>query len=151
MSVPKSERFLCRKGCKEFLLLHAAGVAGAGLFLLFRGVTGRTIPLSFGCFLKEWFGIYCPLCGGTRAVDSLLHLRFADAFFSNAWVTVAAPIFLLWSAIGWIRLVKGKNPFLPIPKWGRVLLVATLALFFFARNLLLLRYGIDPLGDLLPA
>lgn len=57
---------------KILLYIFSALVcAGAGIFLYFH--KPGTTDLLPGCFLYETTSIYCPGCGGTRAVYALLH------------------------------------------------------------------------------
>ena len=50
-------------------------------------------------------GLYCPGCGGLRAVHDLAHLRIVDAVSSNAWaVLLIVAVVLAWAAWTWGRL-----------------------------------------------
>ena len=120
-----------RKTAKRFLLLHIAAVAAALLFPLYARFADF---LSFGlpkCLLHDVFYVYCPLCGGTRAVEALLRLNLTDALRCNALVVAALPFALVFYLRAWRRLLRG-------------------VLFGVARNVLMIGFGIDPLGDLWP-
>lgn len=136
------------KNKKRYLLLNLLLLAGALIYpLYYYFVFHSETPLSH-CLLKEWFGIYCPLCGGTRCVYELLHFRFLSALRYNAYVVFMAFLFLIWDVWALVRFLRAGDNFPKIPKWVFFALAGLLLLFFIGRNVLLLGYGIDPIGDL---
>lgn len=133
---------------KTFLILNLVLFAGALVYPIYHYcVFHFNTPFSH-CFLKEWFGIYCPLCGGTRCVYELLHFRFLSALYYNAYVVFAVALFLVWDVATLIGFLRGRKSFFRIPKWVYVFLTVLLFLFFALRTVLLFAYGIDPIGDL---
>ena len=46
-------------------------VGGISIFLYLEILLPNVMPIP--CIFKKVFGIYCPGCGGTRAVNALLH------------------------------------------------------------------------------
>ena len=108
-----------------------------------------TISFHYPCVLKEVFHIYCPGCGGTRAVNELLHLHIVQSFLANPIVLYMAGIFLYYY-IGTTLAVwcQGRRRFFRGGKWiwvvGIIVFVANVVL----RNYLAMVYGIDYLGDI---
>ena len=51
------------------------------------GALQITLPV---CTLKRTFGIPCAFCGGTRCLQAIGHFHFAEAFWLNPLVTIAA-------------------------------------------------------------
>lgn len=47
-----------------------------------------------GCIIRRFYGIYCPGCGGTRAVRAFLQGQFVDSFLYHPIVLYVAVIFL---------------------------------------------------------
>ena len=139
-----------RKTAKRFLLLHIAAVAAALLFPLYARFADF---LSFGlpkCLLHDVFYVYCPLCGGTRAVEALLRLNLTDALRCNALVVAALPFALAFYLRAWRRLLRGESSLWRAPAWVWIAAVSVMVLFGVARNVLMIGFGIDPLGDLWP-
>jgi len=91
----------------------------------------RHLPL---CPLHALTGIWCPLCGGLRAADSLAHGRFVAALHENALFVTALPVLLA----GWIYWLLETRAGRARPAVPRVVLivVAVLAVgFTIVRNL----------------
>ena len=102
--------------------------------------------LHFPCFFTWITRLYCPGCGCTRALGALLRLDIPAALSYNPAVFVV--IFLLvyyeWRFFRAAQRKEGKIS--PVPLYiGCFLFVGWAVL----RNILLVRFGIDPLGDLL--
>ena len=134
----------------KMLLLHALAALAVALFPTYRLVTSLLPPfLMGGCFLHDYFMLYCPLCGGTRAVDALLHWQWGEALRCNALVVLSLPAFVVLYLSMWIRLFRGEERLLRIPRRLWATAIAALVVFGLLRNLLLIGFGIDPLGDLL--
>jgi hypothetical protein len=67
------------------------------------------------CIFRNLTGIKCPGCGMTRAVLSVLHLRFAEAFSYNKLIVLVFPLGLLLFLRSFLKEIKGlklrhKNP-----------------------------------------
>ena len=101
------------------------------------------------CHFKESFGLYCPGCGGSRAVLLLFKLDPLGSFISNP-VPLVSLVLILMLDLRAICAAK-RNSMGPL-KRARLSLLAiipALALaVFLLRLYLVLCLGIDPLGDL---
>lgn len=89
------------------------------------------------CPLYAATGIYCPGCGGLRAVNDLTDGHLGAALSSNILVAVGVPIASLWLAV-WL-VVRWRGTGMPtLPPQARKVLAwagALLALVFtIARN-----------------
>ena len=98
-----------------------------------------------GCLIRNRFHIYCPGCGGTRAVEALLRLQLEQSLYYNPVVIL---LIIVTVCIVIIRFIESKSG----KKHKERMLVYVLFLvlwftFFVARNVLLLYYGIDMLRD----
>ncbi len=137
-----------KKEGKIFLLVHLCLLLVCLLFPLYLKVTGGLLAGLSGCFLHDYLFLYCPMCGGTRAVEALLHLRILEAFQYNAFVVSLLLIALVLDIIVFVRLLRGKKVILKLPLWSWIPALALLVLFGILRNVLMVRYGYDPTGDL---
>ena len=103
------------------------------------------------CNFSQQFHLYCPGCGGTRAVESLLHGHVITSFMQNPVPVYAILLFLrIWIALFhntffckiqsklWIVLYSWEA-------WGILFVVVG---NFIIRNLLLVFFGWDYLGDM---
>lgn len=137
-----------RKEQKAFLLFHAVAAVAVALFPLYRWLATKLPKFMGGCFFHDFLFLYCPLCGGTRAVDALLHFRFAEALRCNAYVVLVAVSLLVADLLAWIRFFRGSVPYFQGKATYWVILAVFLLVFGVARNYLLIAHGFDPLGDL---
>lgn len=95
------------------------------------------------CVFHEVTGLYCPGCGGTRAVKALLGGSLARSFRYNPTVPLAALTFILFMVTqtlerctgGRVKGIKYRNLYM----W---LLLAIMLVNCVVRNFLLIRYGI---------
>ncbi len=135
---------------KQFAWAHLIALVGSLVILLMAGIT-RHLPPSFsGCILHDLFHVYCGFCGGTRTVEALLRLDFPTAMRCNPFVVVTLGIALVLYVIAWVRLCRGKERLVPVPEWVWIAWAVALLLYCILRNVLVIAFGIDPLGDLLP-
>lgn len=131
-----------------FLLGHLIALIGVLMLPVYRQLTDCLPSNLSGCALHDYLFIYCPVCGGTRAVEAILRLNFVAAFQWNAYVTLLVLLILSLDVIAWIRYARKKEPLLRIPAWGWIAFVLSLIGYFILRNYLMIAHGIDPTGDL---
>ena len=48
------------------------------------------------CLFHLFTGLHCPLCGGQRMVEALVHGQLTDAFWFNPALAIAVPIIVAW-------------------------------------------------------
>ncbi len=129
-----------------FFLLHALLLLyGVGILITRRIDPQHTL---FFCPVYRFLHLFCPMCGATRAVLSLLSLDFAAALrYSPAAILLL--LTLLYYEIYFARAILGKKPvrFRASPL---IALGVFAAAFCILRNVLLVTVGYDPTGDLAP-
>ena len=138
-----------KKQLLRYALIHAA-ILGFLLSILglrhmalaCESILGFSLPV---CLLHDLFFLYCPFCGGTRAVSDLLAGDLVSAFWANAAVVLSLPL-LIWTDARALVLMIGKKPVSPLFPFSPWLFPILFGAFFVLRNALLL-LGIDFLGD----
>lgn len=101
------------------------------------------------CMFKHTFKLYCPGCGGSRSLVDL----FKFDFISSALSYPPMPILLMFYIDLNLRFSLAVSSYDPIYitsfKLNKLIIIPVVILVSFViRNLLLVMYGIDYLGDL---
>ena len=133
---------------KRFLLWQLALVAATALFPVYRWGLNFVNERWLECVLHDRLWLYCPFCGGTRAVGALLCFDFVGAFRANAMVVILIVLLIALEIVAIVRLCRGHERLLPLPGWSWIVLLALILGFAVLRNWLMIAYGIDPTGDL---
>ena len=128
-------------------MLHAAALIGALILPLYMKVASWLNGIFGGCIMHRFF-IYCPMCGGTRAVAALVRFDFLAAWNYNAFVVLLAFVVFALDVWALVRYAQKKEPLIVLPKWIWIAFVVALVAFFILRNVLMIFFGIDPTGDL---
>lgn len=100
-----------------------------------------------GCTMLKLFKLYCPACGGTRAMWYLLHFDLLHSFIYNPFVPILAAIVLYCDLRALVSFIKGRNKFFYLDERLTWILVGSLLTFWIIRNILLVFFGYDPIGD----
>ena len=96
------------KGEKRILYIIAliiGGVAAAVIYGLFDPTEYAFFPKC--PFLLLTGGLRCPGCGSQRALHSLLHLEFKEAFLYNPLIIISIPFIILLCTAS---LCKERHP-----------------------------------------
>jgi hypothetical protein len=123
----RTERWLC-------LAVWAGLLAAVLVFYLPAPARNSFLP---SCFMRETTGLYCPGCGSTRAIHSLLHGRLLAAVRFNPLVTLLIAPMAAYGLLSFtLRVLKGKS----LPEWeipGRLVVVLLIVILGFGvlRNL----------------
>lgn len=139
---------------REYYLLRRllVGIACVGVLLVVLGYLyfffKPHLPFLLGdCPVRRILHLYCPGCGGTRAVKTLLRGDLLTSVQSNP-VVIWGVVLCIWQ---YIRMVRGylhrDRACLRIPAWSWISLIVVILGFFVVRNLLLVFAGYDYLGD----
>ena len=131
-----------KKQTQIWVLVNVSILSALLLFGLFV-MTFRKLGIV-GCSLNQLTGLYCPGCGGTRALESLLSLKIVDSLKYNPAIMLGLPIFLYYD-IRWYFAAKRNmaNEYFNECKFiSLIILISFMFVFFFVRNILLL-CGID--------
>ena len=120
-----------------------AGILAGGAAL---SVVYATAGLGLPCPFRALTGWQCPLCGGTRMGDALLHGDLWSAFLANPVVLVAVVVLTVLSVLWTVELLGGPAVRLPqalsrrlrpVPAWVWLVAGAAVALgYAVLRNLL---------------
>lgn len=101
------------------------------------------------CLFHEFTGLYCPGCGGTRAVKSLLHGNLILSFLYHPLV-IYCGLVAVWFAVNYLIYWRTKNPKYRLFLDTNYIYVgvAVTAVNFFVKNFFLMAKGIDLLEAL---
>lgn len=113
--------------------LVAVSVAFAAYLLLrFPPETSNFYPL---CPVFTLLHIYCPGCGGTRALAALLHGRLFDAMHLNALVILLFPFVGGFFVVSYWRAVQDREFRWPsVPNAALGVLLFGMCIFTLMRN-----------------
>ena len=113
----------------------AAGAAALGLCAA-AAVLDPSRRQTPPCPFHALTGLWCPVCGSTRALHTLVHGHLGAAFGRNPLLVVVLPL-LAWAWLAWTLDVLGGPRLVRIParRWVLVAFVTTAAAFWVARNL----------------
>jgi hypothetical protein len=109
----------------------AAGLAAGTAADVAFDPSRRHVPL---CPFHALTGWWCPLCGGLRCVDSLVHGRWESALHDNAVLVVAIPL-VVWA---FLAAIRRQQHGLASRRWRRTQIVGLIVLltaFTILRNL----------------
>lgn len=124
-----------RGGLFGLALPAAVASAGVGAVLLLH-IRDPHIPGSYGlCPSYGLFGVYCPGCGGMRAVHNLTDGNIIDSLHSNLLALPVLVLFALWVGDWAVRAWRGEGPRLPgIGLTTTWVLLGSLAVYTVLRN-----------------
>lgn len=107
-------------------------------------------PIFFlPCSLKEYFHLYCPGCGGTHALESLLDLQLVESFLYNPLVLYMLGCLIYYYIKTVVQLVKQHgDAHYPMHLGFLWVFVGLMAGIFIVRNFLLVQFQIDYMGEL---
>ncbi len=131
-------------------VLTFVGICAIPLLLWFRSVYGDLEFSLRPCFFPKYLHLYCPGCGGTRAINYLLEGKVVESVLANPVPVCAIPVmFRVWGALLYNSVYGYKKKLFLIfsnPEiWG---VFAAFILYGIVRNVLLVAFHIDYLGDL---
>ena len=111
----------------------AAAVACSALVLLrFDPATSSFYPR---CPVFLWLHLYCPGCGGTRALAALLHGRLVEAMHWNPMMVIFLPFVAVFFAVSYARAIKAEPFCWPtIPDAALQLCLGLIGIFTVLRN-----------------
>lgn len=129
------------KVCKRIIIINiVVAVLVAGFIVVTLLLKDRE---EMQCAFYSLIGLYCPGCGGTRAVYSLLRLRIFDAIKYNITVPFGAFVYIYYNVRAFIAGLKNDTEYFKNQKYPLcIVLVAVLLLNFVLKNVLLLFFGI---------
>ena len=133
---------------KRYLLAHLCALAVLLLFAGYAWLMNRAFPNGyFHCVLHDILHLYCPFCGGTRAMFAAFRLDFAAVLHLNAALPPAALCVAVLDVRALVLICRRSEKPL-FPHWTLPAAVAYFTLWFVLRVAMLL-FGFDPAGDLL--
>lgn len=119
-----------RKKLLFSVLILILGVVALLLFLFLNHTYSFYIP----CFFHQITGLYCPGCGITRMIISILQFDFYQAFRWNPFLFLLIPFFVIYGTLYYYHWLYNKNiPKLPNLVWNILLILAIL--FMVLRNI----------------
>lgn len=95
--------------------------------------------INYKCIYMELFNIYCAGCGFTRMIESIINLKFYQAFRYNPLLFILLIIFIpyfIYQVYIYIRYSNIKKPSLRL----LIILVIILFIYMVLRNIPLFNY-----------
>ena len=126
-SPPRRPAGAARRAPWRFALLGVLATGGDALF----DPVHRHVPLCPFFAITGWD---CPLCGGLRAVDHLVHGQLVAALHANVLAVAAIPLVALWWADWWVRSRRGLDA-RGLGRAGGFAVAAVAVVFTVVRNL----------------
>ncbi len=119
-------------------IANLAALAAAMTALVLARFPPATSSFYPRCPVFFWLHVYCPGCGGTRAMAALLHGHLQEALHWNTAMVLFLPFALVFFARSYWRAVKAGPFFWPaVPDSLLKVSLFAIAVFTVSRNLML--------------
>ena len=128
-----------------FLVCNALLVVAIALFPVYRAFA-HAFPMP--CGMVEHLNLYCPACGGTRALEAFLSFDLGRSLICNP-IVVLGTLCILTAEIDMIRYLAKKGARPSVIRMPLVFFALGIWLVFFLTRNVLLFCGVDLLGDIL--
>lgn len=138
-------------GKKLYVVLLVFVVVGLMAAILYHVLNLRVEGSQPTCFVNDFMHIYCPGCGGSRAIDWLLHGHILKSAAANPIVIYSLFLFLYYfiPATYTYAIKRDGNKHHKFHMWTLYGLLVVVVGFFIIRNVLLVAFHYDYLGDCL--
>lgn len=136
---------------KDFIFVNVLCISIGLLTFLYMVIQRVGLIPEVPCVFHDVFHMYCPGCGGTRALFALLHGNLLESIWCNPAILLGA-LLVLYYELGVLLTLWRKNgkryysTSLLLP----VLYLVVVLIFSLVRNYVLLAYEFDMLKDFLP-
>ena len=123
--------------CKKIKLINLF-IAGI-LFILAILWLFILSQLHYRCPIHELLGIWCPGCGGTRMVISIINLDFYQAFRWNPLLFILFITFIIYLIVCVVFYIKKRVIPIPTIKFF-IILCILLVIYMIVRNISVFSY-----------
>ena len=124
-----------------FAILFTAGMAVISILPI------EISDIAGPCIFHQITGLYCPGCGGTRAVIAFAHCRFLKSFYYHPVVLYGGFVYILFMVRGMIAsLSKEKYPYMKFSFIYIYIAIGIIIIQFILKNILLIFYNFAWLG-----
>lgn len=145
----KDEQFI-RNEKKAFIWVNAGCILLLAALMIWKYCPALQV-LHAPCGIHEMLHLYCPGCGGTRAVYDLLNFRLLQSFCTHPFVLFTALILVEYYIGAIITLIRNNGKrYYYLRTWFCYVALGIVIVNTILRNVLLVYYHYDYIGDLLP-
>ena len=132
---------MMNRDAKKFIIANTAVLLAAVAFIIYAiAVSDRG---GHTCSFLRVTGMYCPGCGGTRAVFSLLRLDIVSAVIYNVSVPFGLFVYIYYNVRWIIAIVKKDYSYFVGQKYILCIVLAiVIILNCIVKNILYLGFGI---------
>ena len=138
---------------KLLLFFIISNVSFLVVSLLYAHVTAIAMESgveAIHCVFKHNIKLYCPGCGGSRSLVYLLRLDLLRSFICYPALPVTALLILDADIRAVISFVKNSPKAILGFRTGALISIPTIIILnFVVRNILLICFGIDMIGDII--
>ena len=135
---------------RDFIIINTA--SGGAVLIMFVVMLFQRYGIlpSLPCAVHELFHVYCPGCGGTRALFELLHGNVIGSLYCNPAVVLGLLLIMYYEIGAILTIVKNDGKCYCYRKgiiiYGYLIIMM---LFTVVRDFMLVGMGMDLLGDFL--
>jgi hypothetical protein len=126
-------------------ILYIIGIIAIILSVIYF-VLSNYFTIQTSCLFRKLFGLYCPLCGGTRAAILLKHGKILKSLFYNPLVLYTALLGGVYMSINTMAIFCKRVKVFEFRDIYGYIFLAVMLLNFIAKNSMILFKGIYVLG-----
>lgn len=123
------------------LLLYGLAILAVNYFSTKFGLSRFT-----DCISHMLFNIYCPFCGGTRALDALLSFDILRSLLLYPALIPFSAAFIYYDIKTFVLILRDEPKVIYIKKYVWISILVIIFIHWIAKNIISLCFGIDLLA-----